>query len=544
MAKIVPPGSGKKTPPARRISRGAEALGHRTVLGMPAVGSDIADAKQPGEEAPPKETTPQEAPATAAGEPQPVTTQDEQPAPTAPPVEDPQKTEPMPTMDGPEASPPRQSAESSPAPPTGGFDAWPEEEDPETGRGRGILIALVIAALLAVSAAGVAVYLLVFEKRGMLTPQVFPNPGGKSVTVVLRFDEAPPGTVLQLAGQQAAVVQGQARVSIPMNQLKLGANNVEVSYTEPGGGTEQMRFPIVLRHAITDDLSGLSAESPFITISFQIAAGVGLAVEGKPAQIVNGVYHHKVTIKDLMVNADPRSDHLMHKVSFQLTGKDGVGEQGEHMVAIPITKLQIDRPADKAAVVADTLTCSGSSEEGAQVTVNGKAVGVTAVGFNTSLPLTTIGEHQITIMARAPGKAPRTRVVTVTRLESFDDAIAAWSRNLDKKLDYPTIGRDPNAHIGKKVKLNGRVVNIKAEKGVTAFILYVGEGCPAKSQCGVYVVFRGETDAGLHSWVDVYGVVRGNRAVDLQDGRKMEMPALDAEFVVKSEKSPGGSRRR
>ena len=124
----------------------------------------------------------------------------------------------------------------------------------------------------------------------------------------------------------------------------------------------------------------------------------------------------------------------------------------------------------------------------------------------------------------------------------FRSAIADWSKDLNKRLDYATIGRGPNAHAGKKIKLNGRIVNINTEKGVTAFLLYIAEGCGAGALCAIHAVFRGETEAGLHSWVDVYGVVKGTRTVDLPSGKKLDVPAVEAVFVEKSKRKKG--RRR
>ena len=49
------------------------------------------------------------------------------------------------------------------------------------------------------------------------------------------------------------------------------------------------------------------------------------------------------------------------------------------------------------------------------------------------------------------------------------------------------------------------------------------------------MVFRGETDAGLQSWVDVLGTVRGTRAVEMQNGVKIEVPAVDAAFVIRTD---------
>lgn len=422
-------------------------------------------------------------------------------------------------------------------------DEWPVEGEEEQPRGNSLLIAVVAAGIVAILVVGTLLYLLLFDAVPAIRPQIFPSPDGKSLMVALALPEAPPGTTIQVAGQSVPVSNGAAKATLALSQMTLGLNDIVLLYVEPGEDPEKLTFPIVLRHTIKDDLGGLGSDKPFITVRFEIAPEVRLSVEGQPAAVTGGAYAHKIFMDKLPLTKESDSGFIMHSVPFQLIDATGGVEQGEHVVAIPLSKLQIDRPAPNAKVATETVTCSGVSEEGATISINDKPVAVSAVGFSTTVPLRTLGEHLVTVVAKTPNKAPRTKTLKLTRVESLTPLIEAWSKDLDNKLDYPTIGRDPKAYVGKKVKLNGRVVNINTVKGVTAFILYVGEGCPAKSKCAVYVVFKGETEAGLQSWVNVFGTVRGTHAVDMQNGVKIEVPAVDAEFVVKSSPKKRGRKR-
>jgi hypothetical protein len=404
-------------------------------------------------------------------------------------------------------------------------------------KSRAVAIAAVTVSAAALVAVIIAAYFMFFRGSSHLRPTLIPSADGKSVGVLLSFPDAPQGTMVRSVGQNVPVVQGQARIDIPMSQIKLGTNDIALSYVEPGDSQKQMTFPIVLRHLVTDDFSGLAAENPFFTVIFQSAPGISLSVAGKPAQAMGNAYFHKVSLNDIPDLSNAQSDTWMYKLPFQLIDEAGVVEQGEHVAAVPLSRLQIDRPAASALVATDTVTCAGSSEAGAQITVNNAPVGMSDVSFITTVPLMSLGENTVTVVARAPGKAPREVSLKVTRIESFAPAVAKWSEDLNSSLDYPTIGRDPKAQVGKKVKLSGRVVNISTEKGVTAFILYVGKGCPARSKCAVYIVFRGETDAGLQSWVDVLGTVRGTRDVEMKNGVKIDVPAVDAAFVLQIEGS-------
>ncbi len=517
--------------PAPVMSAQEALKAKRTVLGMPAVTGEALEeaAKQAVAPAQPDQPIRQPGAATTPLE----------------PVAKPAASVPVEPESEPEAPSARTPAEEEHYPDTDPGDEWPDDEKPSPRKsGSGLLIVAIIAGIVVALGAGLLVYLLVFKGSGDLKPQVFPSSDGDSLSVVLTFDNAPVGTTVQAQGQAVPVSNGQARFDLPMKQLALGVNPVQVIYTEPQKSPEMHTFTVVLRHTVSTDLSGLATAQPFFRLNFQVAPGIQLAIGGRPVQAVNGAFTHQIPLSHVQVADSETGDSLIHRVSFQLTDADGSIEQGQQVVTIPVTSLRLDRPADKAVVAMESVTCSGSAEEGATVMVNGEAVGVTAAGFNSTVSLTAIGEHFVTVVARAPGKAPRTRTVKVTRIQSLDNAIEEWSSDLDKGLDYPTLARDPNVYAGKKVNFRGRVVNISTEEGVTAFLLYVGEGCPVGAKCAVYVAFRGETDAGLQSMVDVYGTVRGTWDVDLQGGRKETMPALDADFVVRTENKKSKKRRR
>ncbi len=532
----MPSKKSSKPPMAKAVTSGAPPAAapggpsNRTMLGMVVPPSQKADTKR-GITPPPAEPEPQPKP--AAAEPTPAPTQSAE-----------AKTVDQPVM-GESKVTPKQATSTAASPTTDDDQWWDEEEQGGGERKGGLIIGLIVAMVVVILAgAGVLVYLFVFDDGQSVRPQVFSTPDGKAVATVFSFPAAPPGTTLQLGGQTVQVVNGQARIDLPMTQLQIGANEIQVLYTEPGRPAEQHSFPIVLRHLITTDMTGLVGAQPFVVVNFRVIPGIALTVEGQTVQPVNGAYAHRVELTKIAAVNQSTAENLVYGVSFQITDAKGLSEQGQHVLTIPQTRLQIDRPARNAIVDTETVTCAGITEEGAKVTVNGKAVGITAVGFNTSVPLPAMGEHSIQITARAPNKAPRTQTVKVTRIGDLKGAIATWSEELDPRLDYPTLARSPNAHVNKKAKVTGRVVNINTEKGVTVFLLYMATSCPKGAKCAIYVVYRGETDAGMYSWVDVYGKVAGSRAVDLPSGEKLEVPAINADFVVKSAAQKGKRRRR
>ncbi|MBW2276675.1 MAG: hypothetical protein JRF63_04230 [Deltaproteobacteria bacterium] len=504
-----------------------------TVLGMPAVSSDVAETIAKA-----KQATAQVASTAAQATPR--------PRPSTEPLEPVAKPS-EPRRPGPNMIE-TIAADAVPASVANAraADSWPDEDEPlpQKKGGGALIIVAIFAALVVLVGGGVLLYLLVFRGGGAeLRPAVYPNPDGKSLTVALAFPGAPPGTTLQVQGRQVQVMGGQARFELPMDQLVLGENPVPVVYLEPGSAPENMTFPILMRHTVRDDLTGLGTQDPFFIVGFQVAPGIKLSVNGQPVQLAQNAYSHRVSLAQAMAAGPPTGDNLNHKLTFQLVDDTGQPAQGEHVVTIPVTKLQIDRPGKTAVVSFETVTCSGSTEDGAEVMVNGQPASVIARRFSSSVQLAEVGQHEVVVTARVLGKAPATRKIKVSRIDNFDQVLSEWSGDLDTKLDFPTLARDPAAQTNKKIKLSGRVVNINTEARATALLLYVGEGCPAGARCAVHVVFQGETDAGLQSLVDVYGIVRGTHDVDLRGGRKETMPAVKAEFIVKQKPTKKGKRR-
>jgi hypothetical protein len=230
-----------------------------------------------------------------------------------------------------------------------------------------------------------------------------------------------------------------------------------------------------------------------------------------------------------------------------MTSGDGEVEEGTLEWTIPTVPLTIHRPADGATVVDDYVYCSGVTEPGTQVRVNGQEVEVLEDNvFTVKVPLSELGEHKIVVDAFNPKRGPRQKVVEVVRVESLDEEIAAYREELEEGLGWEELARDPEAFKGKKIELHGRIISFKTVEGVSAFQLLVDEGCPPEARCQVKVDFRGETNAGRDSWVTVLGEVTGQYTIETSDEKKFDVPALEAAFVVRDDQDGrrGKKRRR
>ena len=402
----------------------------------------------------------------------------------------------------------------------------------------------IVAGFGAIVIIGVVVMLLMMSGRPEYSYSISQLPGGKNIAINVSIKDAPAGSTVTFLGLSQPTVNGAARFEIPLDQIKLGENVLKAGFNSEGKSHE-LEISVNRRHKVDLDLKGLGSDPPFFEAVFTVAPGESLAVDGKSAPLdAQNSFRHRVSLDDAVSRGKEEEEFLSVPIQFQLQSSSGQSDTGEHLARLPLTKLRVDRPAPDAVVDLSVISCSGETEEGASLSVNGKRSAVTAGRFEAQVPLEGTGEHEISVVSRAPGKAPKTTKIKLARVASLQPAAEKYMEGADANLDYPTLGRDPDAYVGRKISFKGRIVNIRTEQGVTVFILYLKEGCPSESRCAVYVVFRGESSAGLYSWVSVYGEIKGKRTVQIREGESMEVPALEARYVIPEQKKSGKKRRR
>jgi len=410
-------------------------------------------------------------------------------------------------------------------------DSIAEEEAPARAKAiptwiLGVASGAVLCLIVALSA------LLFFGKSLNYTTQITPQPDGASLAIVFNFPDAPAGAAVEFSGKRSPVVNGTARFDFPIEQLGLGDNRLKAVYSADGK-TTPLELTIARRHKITLDLAGLGSSPPFFETVFMLAKGESLTVGNQLAALDGqNTYRYKMALSDALTVSEQKDNQLVVHVPFQLKNAQGSVDSGDYLAKLPLTDLRIDRPAADAVVDSPSVVCSGETEEGAVVTVNGDRTAVTAGRFETKVALPKSGETAIEVTSKSAGKAPRRETLRVKRVENLEAEALKYAAGVDGTIDYPTLGRNPDGLVGRKVKMSGRIVNIKTELGVTVFLLYVSAGCPKESRCGLYGVFKGESQAGLYSWVTVYGEVRGKRDVQIKDGESIQVPAVEAAFLI------------
>jgi hypothetical protein len=343
------------------------------------------------------------------------------------------------------------------------------------------------------------------------------------------------------------VKKGKVALTLPIGPVRLGHNEIEgllknAEGKERGGIT----FEFDLDRFWQPVLGNLGQEPPWVTVSFQTLPDNVVLIDGQPAPGGQpGQYEWNKAVKDLLDKAPPATGkHWIIELDWEMKPKKGKSEKGVMKIEIPAVRLQVNRPAAGAKVVDEFVECTGLTEEGTEIRVNGAPVDVSGTVFATKVPLPKVGDHKIVIDAFNPHRGPSQRTVSVVRVESLDAEIEEYEKTLEPDMGWENLARDPTSYKGKRVSLHGRIISFKTTSGVSAFQLLVDEGCPQEARCMVKVDFKGETSAGKDSWVTVLGEVGGKFTVETSEKKKFDVPSVQAAFVVRDEDKKGKKKKK
>ncbi|MFH1437566.1 MAG: zinc-ribbon domain-containing protein [Pseudomonadota bacterium] len=363
------------------------------------------------------------------------------------------------------------------------------------------------------------------------------NPDFQSVNITAELVNVDDVANLEITKKKFKVEKGKALITLPIGPVRLGSNSIEAALLDKKGqdkGTLALDFELV--KFWQPQLQTLDDEkNPVVGLYFQTLPDASLVIDGNSSPGEGpGKFLYTQTIKQLMKKA-PAADADMWKVSFdyELTSKKAGGkDKGTVEIEIPTVRLQIDRPPDGVKVVDDKVECIGKTDADAEVTINGSPVDVNSGKFAITIPLPSPGVFEIKIEAFSPKRGPRAVSVKVERVGDMEAEIGEFKDQVEKDLTWEKLSREPTVYKGKKVAYQGRIFNIRTEKGVTAFQMLVSEGCPDGARCTLVATFRGETSAGEQSLVTVLGEVTGVQTLQTATGSKFDAPQIEAKFVV------------
>jgi hypothetical protein len=364
------------------------------------------------------------------------------------------------------------------------------------------------------------------------------NPDFQSVDLELTMVNVEKAKALQIKNQKFEIKKSRTSVNLPIGPVRLGENSIEAEMVDAAGkeaGTILIEFE--LTKFWQPQLQTLEESNPVLGIYFQTLPDAKLMINGEPSPGEGpGKFLYQKTVKELMAKYPPTEEEVW-KLTFdyELTSKGREPEKGSIGIEVPAAKLQVDRPADGARLVEDKVECTGKTELDAEIRINGAPVDVSGGKFATTIPLPEFKTYEIEVVAYSPKRGPRKALVKVERVEDMSAEIEAYKGSVDGDLSWEKLARDPTTYTGKKVAFDGRIFNIRVEKGVTAFQMLVSEGCPDGARCTLVATFRGETSAGEQSLVTVLGEVRGVQTLQTATGTKFDAPQIEASYVIPAE---------
>ena len=401
------------------------------------------------------------------------------------------------------------------------------------------LIALIIIVVVVGVGLGYVIKRFVLEpmKPKATRITIKQNPDFQSVNITAELVNVDGVASLEISKKKFKIEKGKALITLPIGPVRLGSNSIEAKMLD---GKGQEKGVIVLDFELIKfwqpQLDTLNNEkNPVVGLYFQTLPDASLVIDGESSPGEGpGKFLYTKTIKELMKKA-PAVDEDKWKISFdyELTSKKAGGvDKGTVEIEIPTVKLQIDRPPDGAKIVDDKVECMGKTDADAEITINGSPVNVNSGKFAIAIPLPNPGEYEIKVEAFSPKRGPRAASVKVERVGDMNEEIGAFKDGVEKDLTWEKLAREPTSYKGKKVAFQGRIFNIRTEKGVTAFQMLVSEGCPDGARCTLVATFRGETNAGEQSLVTVLGEVTGVQTLQTATGSKFDAPQIEAKFVV------------
>ncbi len=222
----------------------------------------------------------------------------------------------------------------------------------------------------------------------------------------------------------------------------------------------------------------------------------------------------------------------------------------------PTTSLQVDAPQDQQIVHRSRITVSGRTDDGAEVTVDGKAVDVAAGRFRTTRKV-SLGDSTVVVKATAPGAAQTTQTLAVTRERSAAERqalerrrdqrrAAAKRRRAERKararasfiasagaVPYKALQKDAGAHKGKHVVFRGQVFQIQQDGDLGGIMLLsvTDEGYGFWDD-NIWVDYDHAIGANEDDIVTVYGTITGSKSYETQAGGETYVPRMHARYIV------------
>ncbi len=452
---------------------------------------------------------------------------------TSPPVQKPAPTTNR-TMLGVAVQAPAGSSESAtPSHPQSGpsghasaWDATDDEPVPAVVAPRSNRALLIVGALLVVLAlvgGGVAFFLL----RGGPTIAASVSTADGAEVLVVDVPEAPAGAKARFLGQEVALEAGRASFPLSADDLRIGDNELRVDVVGPDGAVQSASVVLSVRYRVRADLTALDRDPPALRIVADAVPGASITLDEQPVPL-DATGHGNVDFP-LQADAPNESPVYERNVHYRvvLPGEPSPAE-GDVRVRIPFATLQLDRPGRSAITERDRIEVAGAADPEASVTLDGRPLELREGRFVTELPLPSLGESPHVVVARRPGRAPRTLRFTVRRVADLEAEARAYPV---EELTYARLAASPTTYRGRRVAFEGWIYNLDVHDGRSVLQVSVRD-CARGQRCPLWITYDGASEAGLNAWVRAVGELAGEQQFRSPSGEVLSVPRLDAVFLL------------
>ena len=403
--------------------------------------------------------------------------------------------------------------------------SYDDLDRPRKKGGSGVLIVVALLVLvLLVAAVGGGAYFYLHQSKPSLHAQVVRTETGDALQIDVPGAAA--GSKVRFGGAEVPLVGGHATFPLAADALHAGDNDVAVGIVAPNGSVESSSVRLTLAYRVRADLGGLAADTPTIAIVVDVPPATRVTVDGQAVALdARGHGTHTVALAPLIT---PSATVVEHTARYRIELAAGP-EQGQVSTRVPVTTLVVDRPGSEVVTDHPSVELAGAVDAGATLTLDGTSIPVSAGRFLHTFAMPATGTFRPVLVARAPGKAPRTVTLSVRRVA--DLAAEARSFAANPAIDYARLQPNPNIYRGEKIALEGRVYNVDVQGGRSVLQILVRE-CPRGQRCPLWVTYPAATDATVNAWVRVLGTVAGEQQFRSESNRVITVPRVDAAFVL------------
>lgn len=377
--------------------------------------------------------------------------------------------------------------------------AWPGPTKPK----RSLRVPALVGGLALLAAAGAFAFALFADREGEERVRARVATVGGHESLVVEVPRAGFGARVRFRGREIPLVAARAVVPLFGTPLPIGENRLALGLVGDDGRAEELPLDVTVAYRIRPDLSALTAEPPRLRVQVEALPGTAVELDGERLALDERGRGHR----DFPVRGRPVGNVITETVRYRVVPPSGAAETGEVTARVPLATLELDRPGSALVTDADSVAVEGAAQSTAAVFVNGVPVPVRDGRFRHVVALPTVGEHQITVVAREAGHVPERESVVVRRVA--DLAAEARAYEAEPSLTYARIAADPDGSRGRRVALEGVVYNVDVRRGESMLQVLVTR-C-GEARCPLWVTYPAATDVGLDQAVRVLGVVDGEQ---------------------------------